>query len=73
MIWTYAADHGFTVVSKDDDFRQRAYLYGAPPKVVWLRVGNSATSDVAAIIERHQHAILAFGADGDSALLVVSQ
>jgi predicted nuclease of predicted toxin-antitoxin system len=36
-IWTYARRHGFTVISKDDDFRSLSLVNGAPPKVIWLR------------------------------------
>ena len=25
-IWAYARDHGYTIVSKDNDFRQHAFL-----------------------------------------------
>ena len=39
-IWTHARDNGFTIVSKGSDFQQRSMVLGAPPKVVWLRVGN---------------------------------
>jgi predicted nuclease of predicted toxin-antitoxin system len=40
-IWSFARDHGFTLVSKDDDFRSFALVRGAPPKVVWLQIGNA--------------------------------
>ena len=30
-IWAYAREHGFVIVSKDDDFRQLSFLHGAPP------------------------------------------
>ncbi len=42
-IWSHAKREGFTIISKDNDFRQRAFLYGSPPKVVWLSVGNGNT------------------------------
>ena len=45
-IWTYAREHGFVIVSKDDDFRQLSFLHGAPPKVVWLSVGNAGTDAI---------------------------
>ncbi|MGH9120188.1 MAG: DUF5615 family PIN-like protein [Acidimicrobiales bacterium] len=41
-IWEFARENGYLVVSKDSDFRQLAFLYGPPPKVVWLRVGNAS-------------------------------
>ena len=39
-IWDYAGTHGYVIASKDTDFRQLAFLYGPPPKVIWLRVGK---------------------------------
>lgn len=39
-IFDYAGEHGFTILSKDSDFRQLSFVYGAPPKIVWLRIGN---------------------------------
>jgi predicted nuclease of predicted toxin-antitoxin system len=39
-IWEYAKAHGYAIVSKDSDFQQRSLLQGAPPKFIWLRVGN---------------------------------
>src|SRR5690242_5927878 len=32
-VWDCAAQNGWTIVSKDSDFQQRAWLYGHPPKV----------------------------------------
>lgn len=49
-IWTYAARNDYVLVSKDTDFYQRSLVYGSPPKVVWLRVGNAPTADVAALL-----------------------
>ena len=43
-IWEYSRNQGSTIVSKDDDFRQRSFFEGAPPKVVWLQVGNAGTA-----------------------------
>jgi predicted nuclease of predicted toxin-antitoxin system len=34
-------------VSKDTDFHQRSFLFGGPPKVVWIRLGNCSTEDIA--------------------------
>ena len=33
-LWRYARDEGWMIVSRDNDFRQLAFLRGAPPKVV---------------------------------------
>ena len=43
-IWKYAGQHGFVLISKDNDFRQLSFLHGAPPKVIWLHIGNAPMS-----------------------------
>jgi len=46
VVWEYARFHGFTIVSKDSDFFDRSVLTGAPPKVIWIRLGNCSTQEV---------------------------
>ena len=41
----------YALVSKDGDFRQLAFLHGAPRKVVSLQIGNSPTSAAVAILK----------------------
>jgi len=54
VIWKYARKHRFMIVSRDSDFRQRSFTFGAPPKIVWLRRGNCTTSDIETVLrERH--------------------
>ena len=70
-IWDHARDHGFTIVSKDDDFRQRSFLEGSPPKVVWLQVGNAATLKIAELLRREAERVRSFEAEPESALLIL--
>jgi predicted nuclease of predicted toxin-antitoxin system len=72
VVWSYAAANGLTVVSKDSDFQQRALLYGYPPKVIWVRLGNCTTTAVAALLRARQSDVLAFEADATAAFLVLS-
>lgn len=72
VVWSYAAQNGLTIVSKDSDFQQRALLYGHPPKVIWVRLGNCTTTAVAALLRVRQADVLAFEADTTAALLVLS-
>ncbi len=70
-IWDYASAHGYTIVSKDSDFRQLAFLHGPPPKSVWLRLGNVSTSAALQMLVEQYEAIAAFGSTEDEALLVL--
>jgi predicted nuclease of predicted toxin-antitoxin system len=68
-IWTYAADHEFLIVSKDNDFYQRGLVHGAPPKVIWLRVGNAPTLVIAALPRERYAMIQRFLEDADAVIL----
>jgi predicted nuclease of predicted toxin-antitoxin system len=59
-IWDYAGVHGFTIVSLDSDFAELAALRGAPPKVIWMRIGNQPTSRIAAALRKHAETITLF-------------
>lgn len=71
-VWHYAAGQGLTIVSKDSDFQQRALLYGHPPKVVWIRLGNCSTTSVATLLQTRQADVLAFTSDPTTSFLVLS-
>ena len=69
-IWNYAKTNGFAVMSKDKDFYQRALLYGAPPKFIWLRLGNCTREDLLALIRGHERDISAFETSPESVLIL---
>ena len=70
-IWAYARQHGFTIVSKDGDFSGRSSLYGAPPKVIWLALGNCSTGEIGRRLRSHRDEIEAFASEPDTTLLVI--
>jgi len=41
IIWAFAQREGWVVVTKDEDFAQRALAASSGPQVLWLRIGNS--------------------------------
>jgi predicted nuclease of predicted toxin-antitoxin system len=47
VIWDYAKANHWVIVTKDGDFHQMSLVFGAPPQVVWLRLGNSLTKKIA--------------------------
>ena len=71
-VWEYACANGFTIVSKDSDFHQRSLLYGPPPKIVWLRIGNCTRQQLVQLITTHEQDIRALDADPFEAVLVLS-
>jgi predicted nuclease of predicted toxin-antitoxin system len=49
------------VVSKDEDFHRLALLRGAPPKFVWIRLGNCTTDDIVRFNEQKEATVLELG------------
>lgn len=50
----------------------RLFLYGHPPKVIWVRLGNCTTAAIAVLLQARHGDVLAFEADPTAALLVLS-
>jgi predicted nuclease of predicted toxin-antitoxin system len=72
VVWERAKQHGFMIVSKDADFHQRSFLFGFPPKVIWIHLGNCTTTAVEQVIRKEFDAIEAFYDDTELAFLVLS-
>ncbi len=56
-------------MTKDEDFHRLSVFRGFPPKVVWLRVGNCATSEVARLPRARRAEIEAFVRDEQAGFL----
>ena len=47
VIWNYARENDFAIVTFDSDFADLAILEERPPKIIWLRFGNTRTQVIA--------------------------
>ena len=55
-IWNYAKDNDFVIVTKDSDFFEMASVYGQPPQIIWLKIGNqSKAATINALIANQQN------------------
>jgi predicted nuclease of predicted toxin-antitoxin system len=70
VIWQYAIDNNYAIVSQDNDFREHAWRSGPPPKVILLRSGNSATRAIAVVLRNNLANLQAFE-QGPDALLII--
>ena len=70
-IWDYAKASKYVIASKDTDFHQRSFLYGAPPKVIWIRRGNCSTGEIVELIRTLSPEIESFDKDQDASFLVI--
>lgn len=72
-VWEYAKQNGLVILSKDADFRQRSFLYGHPPKAVWVRVGNCSTQDIESFLRASAPRLSAFLEDKEGSFLILDR
>ena len=70
-VWEHARQNDYLIVSKDADMHDLSLHFGAPPKVIWLRLGNCTTSEVENLLRRELEAIDAFYLDESLSLLAL--
>lgn len=49
-IWEYAKQNDYSIITFDADFLDISSLKGHPPKIIWLRFGNTSTDMLAEIL-----------------------
>ncbi len=72
VVWEYAKNNDLMIASKDSDMHQRSFVFGYPPKIVWVRLGNCSTSDVEKLLRKNFAVIKAFYEDGYASFLSLS-
>lgn len=73
VVWEWAKQHEFTLVSKDTDFYQKAIVLGHPPKFIWLRIGNCPTSLITTLLRSRHEIIRQFIDEETESLLVLKR
>ncbi len=71
VLWAFARDNGYILVTKDSDFNDLSTLYGYPPKVIWLKCGNQPKQRITEILLAIQNEVQAFVNHPDLACLEV--
>jgi predicted nuclease of predicted toxin-antitoxin system len=71
-VWDFAKTNGFTIVSKDDDFHERSFVRGAPPKVIGIGLGNCSTDQIESLLRWRVDKIRDFDVDQQGAFLLLS-
>ncbi|MBK6903743.1 MAG: DUF5615 family PIN-like protein [Saprospirales bacterium] len=50
VVWEFARSNGYSIVTQDGDFFDIALVNGAPSKIIWLRCGNTSSSNIESIL-----------------------
>lgn len=57
IIRQYAIDNDYVIVTKDSDFHDMNTVFGQPPKIIWLRIGNQSKAETIKTLLQNQDAI----------------
>lgn len=62
-IWDFAKINNLNIVTQDSDFNDLNTLYGFPPKIIWIRLGNIKTQSLAQLLIDYYNEIESFASD----------
>jgi len=59
-IWEFARDNAYSIVTFDTDFYDISLIKGTPPKIIWLRIGNTSTQHIVDCLQMNIELIKTF-------------
>jgi predicted nuclease of predicted toxin-antitoxin system len=59
-IFDYAKRHDFAIVTFDSDFCDLNTIKGFPPKIIWIKTGNTTTKNLAILLRKKSELIKLF-------------
>jgi predicted nuclease of predicted toxin-antitoxin system len=71
MVWEYARNHDYIIVTKDVDFSELLLLYNFPPKIIWIRRGNCSTHTIEELLRTHFEAIETMSDDPHTGIITL--
>lgn len=70
-IWGAAKTKGYTIVTFDGDFYDLSLTQALPPKVIWIRSGNTTTKNLERLLTEKREQILQFDTDANLTCLEI--
>jgi predicted nuclease of predicted toxin-antitoxin system len=71
LVWDFAKQNDCLIVSKDADMHDLSLVFGIPPKVLWVRLGNCSTWEIEELLRLQFGAIELFNESNEVSLLAL--
>jgi len=71
-VWNQAKKLGYAIVTKDKDFANLNPVWGAPPKVIFLQLGNCSVQQIEHRLRRDAVLISEFVNNSPKGLLIIT-
>ena len=62
--------NNYSIVTNDSDFNDFSSVWGFPPKIIWLRLGNINTKNIVNLLKFHKKEIIDFINDKQNGILI---
>ena len=72
-VWHQSKNLGYAIVTKDKDFANLSLVWGAPPKVILLQLGNCSVQQMEYRIRRDAVRVAEFVTNSPKGLLVITR
>ncbi|MEX0780937.1 MAG: DUF5615 family PIN-like protein [Balneolales bacterium] len=69
-LWQIAVDQKEIIITKDSDFLDRYLLFGSPPRILYISVGNCSNKKLFEILDVHWNTIYSLFKNGSEVILV---
>ena len=53
IIWKYAKDHNYSILTYDSDYEDLSFIHGSPPKVFLLKAGNLSNKEIENLLRQN--------------------
>ena len=65
-IRNFAKEKEYIILTQDADLFEMMLLNGFPPKIIWIRCGNTSSKNILDLLMENKEAILRFETDNES-------
>ncbi len=72
-IWNFAQQNNFDIITKDSDFNDIESFYNTRPRIIWLRIGNATTKEIANVLLAKKQEIINFIQANEAGILEIHQ
>lgn len=73
LLWEHAAQGGYLLVTKDEDFLDLSTVRGFPPKVLYIGIGNCSVAELEQLFRSNLTRIEAFSGDEEESFLILGR
>ncbi len=70
-IFDFAKENNFAIVTFDSDFCDLSIIKGFPPKIIWIRTGNTTTVQLENILRKKKDLIYLFLSENYGCLEII--